>query len=594
MARNLSWVAGFVGGLAVVTTVLILFRMPTVPKMPQAYRRVLDAILKQYPMPVNVSPNGRFVLVKTRGESLFTISITDASTGRIVATSSSPDTQLELTWSPDSRKLAYLASKSGNKEFGLFVWDFAQGTTQSLAVPTIETAGYPLRWCPDCSAIVLLTDDQTTGSLISVNVGVASRVWKLLAYTAIESDFQISPSGRFIAYVPRDIPDSVVIARLGSTATEQASMKVSANGEVRDLGWAPDETKVICSARPLDGEFFRLFEVDRKTKKVTEVRAGPHDLCHPRYLQTSGQIAFEVSENGLSDVAIFDRVTGRERRTRSPGLTRILNVSTDLTSLYVLQSSVGAPPLLASVAVSSGSLSVLPRGRCPLSEQHLTPAMVVTSSADNQRVHFFVWKPGSLHHNLRRAIIIVHGGPRRQASPKWDANVQLAVQAGFTVAIVNYRGSAGYGKTFEADYSLDEKADDILRVSRYLQTNLGIPASGQVLLAESSGCSIGFRAAEISKVGFFGLVFLSPIELPHQPLGGLQSPRFLHVYQGKNDSLRESFTVEGHLERYLPGQVGESKVRVARVLPSEGHTFQRSATWAEIYARIMDVVTSHS
>jgi pimeloyl-ACP methyl ester carboxylesterase len=43
-------------------------------------------------------------------------------------------------------------------------------------------------------------------------------------------------------------------------------------------------------------------------------------------------------------------------------------------------------------------------------------------------------------------IMLMHGGPNYQDTNRWNTEVQLYVDLGFVVALVNYRGSTGYGR----------------------------------------------------------------------------------------------------------------------------------------------------
>jgi dipeptidyl aminopeptidase/acylaminoacyl peptidase len=64
-----------------------------------------------------------------------------------------------------------------------------------------------------------------------------------------------------------------------------------------------------------------------------------------------------------------------------------------------------------------------------------------------QRVHGFVVEPeGSRPHPT---IMLVHGGPTAQDADMFVPQVQAWVDHGFAVALVNYRGSAGYDKAWQ-------------------------------------------------------------------------------------------------------------------------------------------------
>jgi pimeloyl-ACP methyl ester carboxylesterase len=61
-----------------------------------------------------------------------------------------------------------------------------------------------------------------------------------------------------------------------------------------------------------------------------------------------------------------------------------------------------------------------------------------------QRVHgFYVTPEGD---GPFPVVMFVHGGPTAQDTDGWDPEVQAYVDHGFAVALVNYRGSTGYGR----------------------------------------------------------------------------------------------------------------------------------------------------
>jgi dienelactone hydrolase len=61
-----------------------------------------------------------------------------------------------------------------------------------------------------------------------------------------------------------------------------------------------------------------------------------------------------------------------------------------------------------------------------------------------QRVHgFYVTPEGA---GPFPVVMLVHGGPTAQDTDGWDPEVQAYVDHGFAVALVNYRGSTGYGR----------------------------------------------------------------------------------------------------------------------------------------------------
>jgi dipeptidyl aminopeptidase/acylaminoacyl peptidase len=68
------------------------------------------------------------------------------------------------------------------------------------------------------------------------------------------------------------------------------------------------------------------------------------------------------------------------------------------------------------------------------------------SNPKGQRVHGFLVRPdGEGPHPV---MLRVHGGPHSVDMDRWAPDVQAHVDAGFLVAMVNYRGSEGYGQAW--------------------------------------------------------------------------------------------------------------------------------------------------
>ena len=66
------------------------------------------------------------------------------------------------------------------------------------------------------------------------------------------------------------------------------------------------------------------------------------------------------------------------------------------------------------------------------------------SNPPGQRVHGFLVRPfGAPPYPT---VMLVHGGPTWLDLDRWAPDVQAYADAGFLVAMVNYRGSIGYGR----------------------------------------------------------------------------------------------------------------------------------------------------
>ena len=107
----------------------------------------------------------------------------------------------------------------------------------------------------------------------------------------------------------------------------------------------------------------------------------------------------------------------------------------------MLAESGGAPPRIVS---SDGREVLEPRGGHPPAGHAYRPLWF--ENPHGQRIHGFVVEPeGPRPHPV---VMMVHGGPDWSYSDRFDPWVQALVDHGYAVAMVNYRGSNGYGVEF--------------------------------------------------------------------------------------------------------------------------------------------------
>jgi len=102
-------------------------------------------------------------------------------------------------------------------------------------------------------------------------------------------------------------------------------------------------------------------------------------------------------------------------------------------------------------------------------------------------VHGFLAEPsdGNEPHPL---VMLVHGGPHAQWSDSWRPDVAAWVDHGFAVALVNYRGSTGYGTewrdSLRGNPGFPEVEDVVSGVDELVKTN--VADHSRVVLAGAS------------------------------------------------------------------------------------------------------------
>jgi dipeptidyl aminopeptidase/acylaminoacyl peptidase len=132
---------------------------------------------------------------------------------------------------------------------------------------------------------------------------------------------------------------------------------------------------------------------------------------------------------------------------------------------------------------------------------------VTVTAADGRPIYGFLARPPGV--TSPPLIVSCHGGPTDAADPSFDPVPQVLLDAGYAVALVNYRGSTGYGAAYR-DALLG--AWGIVDVADVVDFALGLAALGlvdELRMAVRGGSSGGFTAlAALEAQVFCGAVSL--------------------------------------------------------------------------------------
>jgi dipeptidyl aminopeptidase/acylaminoacyl peptidase len=174
---------------------------------------------------------------------------------------------------------------------------------------------------------------------------------------------------------------------------------------------------------------------------VDDIDAGLDGLVEPVDWWPDGSALLLVQlVEGRSRLHRYDLASRRaELLPTSPGSIAGARVRPDGSVWYRLQDGAAPPRVLQvgrqePVLVASGPSA--PAGR-PYESWWFT-------NPHGQRVHGFTVSPGG--EGPHPLMLFVHGGPTWLDFDRWSPEVQAYVDAGFLVAMVNYRGSVGYGR----------------------------------------------------------------------------------------------------------------------------------------------------
>nr|KJR73863.1 MAG: peptidase S9 [Thermoproteus sp. AZ2] len=294
------------------------------------------------------------------------------------------------SWDPEGRRLAYTSTAQDPANFYVYVYDSEKGESRKLA---------------DLPGINVVTDWGAAGIL--VHHAESSRDGDIYLVKDGEAKNLTKHSGEEINAGAKFLGDNKIIY-LTNRGSEHVGLAVM------DL---------------TSGEAKYLVQLDREIEAF--------DVW-------GNYVAFAVNEDGFSSLYIYHLPTGLTHKVAIPP-----GVVTSLSWRYGrLVFSLSGPRIgheVFAYAAEVRQLTDSPKFGLDFS-QNAVPEAVKYKASDGLEVPALLYKPaGSPPY---RAVVWLHGGPESQERPDFDPVVQLLVRLGYLVAAPNFRGSAGYGRTY--------------------------------------------------------------------------------------------------------------------------------------------------
>ncbi|MEM6415436.1 MAG: S9 family peptidase [Pseudomonadota bacterium] len=409
------------------------------------------------------SPDSRQLAYRT-DETILVYSLSTSKSRKVATWRDSnqllPDRGAALTWSPDSKRIAYVSAVdmpgaakitdtpmvltryrfrpneqggagkfSDFRRFHIFIADVANGDPRQLTKGDVNN--HSIDWSPDGKSILFISNRERNADRVFNNeiftIDADSGEETRLTYTeGVEYKPRWSPDGQRIAYVA-----SRRGLRSSETAMEDPHLWVmNADGsEPREIGssldlrqfnpkWRDDSTVVVNTYRRGSNRLYAI-GLDSQVSELTSVDG----LFRSFSIAKSGEIA--AAYRGSKDVAQLANIKGPKQ-------------------IELLTSSDTAEAQRLFGTVTSFTFK----------------------SLDGLEVEAFLTLPRDLGGQAEHPLLVdIHGGPHWFDGPFYDAFNQIFASRGWATLQVNYRGSMGYGQSFADGTFRDQnskEAQDIL------------------------------------------------------------------------------------------------------------------------------------
>ena len=402
---------------------------------------------------------------------------------------SGPGAKFAPRWSPDGHRLAYALDLEGGELFDIWVYDLLQGVHTNLTPGTADTIHPQFAWSPAGDQIAFLSDrsGHFETYVLPVGDGEPSCVFSLRrpdrdvqwAPAAPES----GPDGGWLA-IEVEAEGQDYVTYLVPAARGEA-VPVSQDGEpipAKDACWSPDGRRLAFASNA--GGFHNIGIYDLAAREIEWITKGPGDKEHPAWSADGRRLVFVVSEGPLTELAVLDLETGglsrfavdrgvhhRPQFTPAP-----VDGGQDSEHLVFVFDNPCHPPDLWLMSLEDGSCQQLTHSLPAelVAMPFAMPTLVHYPSLDGTDVPALLYRPQGWQpetHGLPPAVVYVHGGPNWLTQVTWDPLVQHMVGRGWAVLAPNYRGSTGYGRSWQLANRFDlggRDTQDVVAGADYL------------------------------------------------------------------------------------------------------------------------------
>jgi dipeptidyl aminopeptidase/acylaminoacyl peptidase len=416
-----------------------------------------------------LSPDGEQIACIKDGESLSDVFVMSSAGGWLRRlTTDRPlaaywDDEIPA-WSPDGRWIAlgikghvHLVPRDGG--LPKKITDFA------------TAAGSP-RFMPDSHGLLISIERNEADQLLLTDIR-GSWPRALTSDTLGDHwDPRPSPDGKFIVYTLRRFDDlnrlDIVLLELetGNSVTLYGKPSTRA----LSAKWSPDGQWIAFIAQ--ETEHDEIYLVRPNGEGLHPLTNRGNDVFQFEWSPSGTQMAVILNRSGAYDLSLLEVDTGAVTDLRSgQGFHSNPNWAPDGAFITFEYESPLLPPDLYRMDISSRQVTQLTYSNPPALQKNkmVVPEIVSYSSFDGLEIPAFLYTPEMPN---GAAIVYPHGGPKDQYGFIWDELAQYFTAKGYFYLAPNYRGSTGYGKSFErANYDNWGVGDtwDCLHAAKYLR-----------------------------------------------------------------------------------------------------------------------------
>jgi dipeptidyl aminopeptidase/acylaminoacyl peptidase len=426
------------------------------------------------------SPDGKWIAYSGRlgGNSGLIVARADGSEKKFIAhldgtNAPLPTTGKTVTWSPDSKQIAYVSSQPGPET--------ADATGDPIVITRYlykPTAGEGNSHFNDNKRLHIFIADVATAKSRQLTTG-----------THYEHSIDWAPDGKQIAFISNREPNedqffNYDLLTLDATTGEMTRLTTTESAEYRPH-YSPDGKTIVYEAtkRGLTDlettmEDTHVWLIDADGKNRRELAAAiDNRQGEPGWSSDGKSVLFTVQERGevhlykmpaaggQATAVVKDHGSIGSWSTHGDQIAYSFSTPGDLAELYL---KTGDGP--------AKKLTDLNREEFANKTVEKVESLTFISNDNKWTVEAYLTYPADFRADRKYPLILnIHGGPHGQQGPAFNFKNQVYASKGWATLMVNYRGSTGYGQAFTdavfADQNGNEGQDVLYGLSAAMRRN---------------------------------------------------------------------------------------------------------------------------
>jgi len=362
--------------------------------------------------------------------------------------SSGPGAKTAPLYSPDGTRLVYGVDLDGSENLHILVCDLANEAQTDLT-PDSRAAILPyFVWSPDSKEIAFLSD--SSGHFCTYAMSARGRAHPRAILDELDPARAVhwSPNGHWLSVSVeargQDYHTCIVPARGG-----EAHWIADENGplNVRHTAWSADGERLVFSA--MRGDWYNIAIYEVEADRFTWITEGEGDKIQPDLCPDGRRVAYVLSRGTVTWLVVQELDGGTKRFQVEPGVHYAPIYTPDGRNLIFTFDNPRHPTDLWLLSLADGNFTQLTHSLPPdlAGSDFPMPEEVQYPGMDDVPVPALLFRQRS--ERPGPAVVLIHGGPTWLFQMTWYPLMLHMAARGWTVLTPGFRGSTGYGHTWQ-------------------------------------------------------------------------------------------------------------------------------------------------